>query len=98
MSKSTAFPLKMETSFAAASPMTRTMPTPIGGAMLEIGYSMRRVLSRDDSAVAVSSKQEMEELMPSNDITSPLPLVKDLSPKGISYYVRKIFSKVNDER
>ena len=88
-----------EVTFAAAMPMTRTMSTPLHGSMSGMGYSMRRVLSRDDSAGVVSSKQEAQELMPSNN-TRTVPLVKtksDLSPEGIAYSVRRVFSKENGE-
>ena len=85
-----------EVTLAAGAPMARTKSTPLGGGM---GYSMRRVLSRDDggrhAAAVSSSKQEVEGLKPSNN-TSPLPLVKtksSLSPEDISYSVSRVFSK-----
>mmetsp|Transcript_3038 Transcript_3038/g.6299 ORF Transcript_3038/g.6299 Transcript_3038/m.6299 type:complete len:812 (+) Transcript_3038:138-2573(+) len=85
-----------EVTLAAGAPMARTKSTPLGGGM---GYSMRRVLSRDDggrhAAAVSSSKQEVEGLKPSNN-TSPLPLVKTksgLSPEDISYSVSRVFSK-----
>ena len=59
-----------EVTFAAAVPMTRTMSTPLHGSISGTGYSMRRVLSRDDSAGVALSKHETQELMPSKESVS----------------------------
>ena len=68
-----------EVTFAAAVPMTRTMSTPLHGSMSGTGYSMRRVLSRDDSAGVALSKHETQELMPSKESVSRVSSCVDAS-------------------
>ncbi len=108
MSESTAFPLKMvQTALQrfhsqhAALSMTRTMRIDwwiyVGNWLVNVNEARSIPWWFSGSSIIQTRGGGIDAFVWYN-ITSPLPLVKDLSSKGISYSVRRVFSKVNDEQ